>query len=236
MRLLRLGERAEGCQPAAHTESDDTISFLLCVRPRLIAYILFALKYPNLCESLHLSVDVCFLFSAMCTLESDAVKTMLIARGVSYVLNFRSSSTAASGLSDLTHRSHGSQQTGTGMVDASLKHRLHLVFCHPFVLPFLTPSGHTSNEAFRCRLLACVCVGVERALQVALRTINSAFTDLLKEAKTVSPTPSDSVLTPLADLLNLLSSVPLILRTFKRWGKEEKRRGEEILGQDRRMV
>jgi hypothetical protein len=218
MRLLRLGERAEGCQPAAHTESEDTTSFLLCVRPRLIAYILFALKYPNLCESLHLSVDVCFLFSAMCTLESDAVKTMLIARGVSYVLNFRSSSTAASGLSDLTHISHGSQHTGTGtgMVDASLKHRLHLVFCHPFVLPFLTPSGHTSNEAFRCRLLASVCVGVERALQVALRAINSAFMDLLKEAQKVSPTPSDAVLTPLADLLNLLSSVPLILRTFKR--------------------
>jgi hypothetical protein len=220
MRLLRLGERAEGCQPAAHTENDDTTSFLLCVRPRLIAYVLFALRYPNLCESRHLSVDVCFLFSAMCTLESDAVKTMLIARGVSYVLNFRSSSTATSGLSDLAHRSHGSQLTGTGtgtgMVDTSLKYRLHLVFCHPFVLPFLSTSGHTSNEAFRCRLLASVCVGVERALQVALRAVNSSFADLLREAKTVSPTPSDAVLTPLADLLNLLSSVPLVLRTFKR--------------------
>lgn len=213
MRLLRLGERAEGCQPTAHIEDDDTTSFLLCVRQRLIAYILFALQCPNLAESLHLSIDVCFLFSAICTLENNATKTMLIARGVSYVLSIRSSSAAVSGLSDLIHRSRDAL---IGTVDASLKHRLHLVFCHPFVMPFLSPSGHTSNEAFRCRLLASVCVGVERSLCVALRAVNSAFRDLVKESKTVSPTPSDAVLTPLADLLNLLSSVPLILRTFKR--------------------
>ena len=128
----------------------------------------------------------------------------------------------------------------------SLKQKLELVFSHPFVLPYLTCQTPTlaplrtqtqtrTYESFRGRFLASICVGIEMLLEKYIFDINTLHglkyyeerkiakenkseneKENEKENEVIEKARNDFLIMSLANLLNLLASIPLIISSFGR--------------------
>lgn len=195
-------------------EPPDSISFLLSVRARLIAYIFLATQCPFL--SPYFSFDICLVFEMICSIDNDVTRTVLIAQGVSFLLH--PASTSFTTLSSSHPSSHSSSTN-------LLKQKLELVFSHPFILPYLISTTHIrTSESFRGRFLASLCIGMESLLEkytIEIKLLSCKMDYLNKnenknEKEKNEKFRNDSLLISLANLMNLLSCVPLILSTFGR--------------------
>ena len=207
-------KRARGIDNIPDQNPSDSISFLLSVRARLIAYIFLAVQCPFL--SPYFSFDICLVFEMICTIDNDVTCTVLIAQGVSFLLHPASTSftTLSASYSPPSSSSFSSSAN-------LLKQKLELVFSHPFILPYLISTTHRrTSESFRARFLASLCVGMEFLLEkycIEIKSLASEiddFNQIKKEKK--EKIRNDSLMVSLANLLNLLSSVPVILSTFGR--------------------
>ena len=202
VRLLRISERMRrmSMRPSS-TEDEEAADFLLnpSLRLHLMACMFYAARNPYRPPDSS-SIDLSFIFETLCSFsESDVTQTMLVTHGVSLLLcPPRPPSTPSSSSSSTT----------------SIEQRLQLVFTHPFILSVLGPAPNKTQQTFRCRFIAAICIGMEKLITDTVNTVNS----ILSVCDSSLTDAAFSTLEVAAvDLMNLISCVPLIADAFGKY-------------------
>ena len=201
IRLLRISERMRFMRHKG--AEDETMDFLLnpSLRLHLMACVFYAARNPHRPFDSS-SVDLCFLFETICSFsETDVTLTMLVTLGVSLLL-YPPQPPFSSSFSSSTS------------FTSSIEHRLQLVFTHPFILSVLGPTPNKTQQTFRCRFIAALCIGIEKLIADTVNTVNSILNGNIN---ILTESASNTLEVAAVDLMNLISCVPLIAESFGKY-------------------
>ena len=201
VRLLRISERMRrmSIRPSS-AEDEEAADFLLnpALRLHLMACMFYAARNPYRPPDSS-SVDLSFIFETLCSFsESDVTQTMLVTHGVSLLL----------------YPPRPPSTTFSSSSSTSIEQRLQLVFTHPFILSVLGPAPNKTQQTFRCRFIAAICIGMEKLITDTVNTVNS----ILSECDcNLTDAASNTLEVAAVDLMNMISCLPLIADAFGKY-------------------
>ena len=184
-------------------EDEEAADFLLnpSLRLHLMACMFYAARNPYRPADSS-SVDLSFIFETLCSFsESDVTQTMLVTHGVSLLLYPpRPPSTTSSSSSSSS--------------STSIEQRLQQVFTHPFILSVLGPAPNETQQTFRCRFIAAICIGMEKLITDTVNTVNSILSEC---DSNLTDAASNTLEIAAVDLMNMISCLPLIADAFGKY-------------------